>query len=372
MIKLWNFKEEEFTKAMGVIRAGKAADEYLGSLYLGDLSIDFKLLGEPAELVFDVYVGGVDSGYGYTQKANIPYDYADGGSICNGGNSSMLFSFDAFKIIAEYKIIDFIRDNHLLMEKANANRITMDWAPETIMEANPELFADTVYSRQPDAEFSKLSDIFDKSFAFDDFAIAFGEVISEATMEEDNDNREIGRHVYLLLEEHKNKPELLKAVKNTVLAITGWSIDTLTERLKANLGIQEKNGIDDLIEEGKHLAESKTNVLQQPPYNKMVSKQAKIIDQEKLKAYLAADMIMEFHSDKECMQYFNTYDSQKFETVEEMKEYQGEYGFGLDGKWYHISFDEALDVWKEEQELDATASKNSKKYSEIQNIDKER
>lgn len=68
------------------------------------------------------------------------------------------------------------------------------------------------------------------------------------------------------------------------------------------------------------------------------------IDIEKLGGYLKEEMILEFDSEKECMDYFNLYDGQNFNSVEEMKEYQGEYGFGLNGKWYHISFDEALNV----------------------------
>ena len=69
------------------------------------------------------------------------------------------------------------------------------------------------------------------------------------------------------------------------------------------------------------------------------------IDREKLAYFLGAEMITEFESDVECMRHFNVYDYQSFQNVDEMKAYQGEYGFGLDGKWYHIDFDEALDVW---------------------------
>lgn len=70
------------------------------------------------------------------------------------------------------------------------------------------------------------------------------------------------------------------------------------------------------------------------------------INRGKLKQYLEDEMIMEFSSAEECMEYFNTYDGQNFKSVDEMKAYQVQYGFGLDGKWYHISFDEALDVWE--------------------------
>lgn len=69
-----------------------------------------------------------------------------------------------------------------------------------------------------------------------------------------------------------------------------------------------------------------------------------VIDEVKLAQYIKEDMIMEFDSAEECMEYFNTYDSQNFKTVDEMKQFQAQYGFGHNGKWYHISFDEALDV----------------------------
>lgn len=71
------------------------------------------------------------------------------------------------------------------------------------------------------------------------------------------------------------------------------------------------------------------------------------INEEKLKQYLQEEKILEFDSAKECMEYFNVYDYQNFQTVEEMKEYQGEYGFGIGEKWYHIDFEEALDVREE-------------------------
>ena len=74
-----------------------------------------------------------------------------------------------------------------------------------------------------------------------------------------------------------------------------------------------------------------------------------ILDHDKADTQTIVDlrMILEFSSAEECMEYFNTYDSQNFKSVDEMKTFQGKYGFGHEGKWYHISFDEALDVQKE-------------------------
>ena len=93
------------------------------------------------------------------------------------------------------------------------------------------------------------------------------------------------------------------------------------------------------------------------------------INREKLTGYLENEMIMEFGSAEECLEYFNTYDSQAFQSVDEMKEYQGKYGFGIDEKWYHISFDEALDVW-EKPSLSSQIQSGIKRASQSHGVDK--
>lgn len=69
------------------------------------------------------------------------------------------------------------------------------------------------------------------------------------------------------------------------------------------------------------------------------------INIEKLNEYLKSEEILEFDSDEECMEYFNTYDYQELKSVEEMKSYQGEYGFNIGKKRYHINTENALDVY---------------------------
>lgn len=66
--------------------------------------------------------------------------------------------------------------------------------------------------------------------------------------------------------------------------------------------------------------------------------------EDKISAYVEMEYLLEFDSPEECMKYFNTYDCQNFKTVEEMKEYQGKYGFGFNGKWYHVNIEDALDI----------------------------
>lgn len=64
----------------------------------------------------------------------------------------------------------------------------------------------------------------------------------------------------------------------------------------------------------------------------------------KLKQYIEEEKILEFSSDQECMDYFNTYDFQNFKTIEDMKKYQDKYGFNIGTKRYHINTDDALDI----------------------------
>ena len=68
------------------------------------------------------------------------------------------------------------------------------------------------------------------------------------------------------------------------------------------------------------------------------------INIEKLNEYLKSEEILEFDSDEECMEYFNTYDYQELKSVEEMKSFQGKYGFNIGKKRYHINTEDALDV----------------------------
>ena len=69
------------------------------------------------------------------------------------------------------------------------------------------------------------------------------------------------------------------------------------------------------------------------------------INLKKLNEYLKSEEILEFDSDKECMEYFNTYDYQNLKSVEEMKTFQDKYGFNIGKRRYHISTENALDAY---------------------------
>lgn len=72
----------------------------------------------------------------------------------------------------------------------------------------------------------------------------------------------------------------------------------------------------------------------------------KEINMNKLSQYILNGNIIEFDSDKKCLEYFNIYDYQNFKTVKEMKQYQGKYGFNIGKKRYNINVDGALDVYE--------------------------
>ena len=67
------------------------------------------------------------------------------------------------------------------------------------------------------------------------------------------------------------------------------------------------------------------------------------INIEKLNEYLKSEEILEFDSDEECMNYFNTYEYCNFKSVEAMKSFQDKYGFSIGKRRYHINTENALE-----------------------------
>lgn len=95
-------------------------DNFLGNCRTGELCIDI-VLYDWNELLwgYDVYVGGINSGYGYSSresKTPYPYDYADGGEF-----PVELFncSFAEFKTKAEQIFTEYIERDETLIAKAN-------------------------------------------------------------------------------------------------------------------------------------------------------------------------------------------------------------------------------------------------------------
>ena len=120
------------------------ADEYVGCVRVGELCFDILLQnvgygeGEKLVMVYDLYVGGVDTGYGYSdtvraqkmyngesyddteKNPTFPYDYAEGGSF---EDSMISWNYDDFKKHAEAEFEKFIKTwkypHASLLDKAN-------------------------------------------------------------------------------------------------------------------------------------------------------------------------------------------------------------------------------------------------------------
>lgn len=95
------------------------ATDYLFCVRVGDLCFEVKGMEEddpdyPAE--YDLYVGGVDDGYGYSRiKPGYPYTYYNGGVF---RENAFVVGFDEFKGIAEKEFSEFINSDDELVTKA--------------------------------------------------------------------------------------------------------------------------------------------------------------------------------------------------------------------------------------------------------------
>lgn len=98
-------------------------DTYLGCARVGELCFDFvtrEFTKGTLTLTYDLYVGGIDTGYGYGLN-DYPYDFADGGSFKDVTN----MTYKEFVLYAEKVMAEYINENEnkygyaSLTEKAN-------------------------------------------------------------------------------------------------------------------------------------------------------------------------------------------------------------------------------------------------------------
>lgn len=104
------FPECSFYEVKDLIEGPENDGEYIGSIRAGRLCFDCVLRcydNNNMSLDYDVYIGGVDSGYGYTIE-NYGYDYCDGGSLTEGVKLS---TYEQFKQYVEQKLNGFLQKN---------------------------------------------------------------------------------------------------------------------------------------------------------------------------------------------------------------------------------------------------------------------
>lgn len=102
----WYLKEDDYNKYKKHQHEYGDYDsvgDYIGSVRVGSLCFDIINWGN--HLWFDLYVGGVDTGYGYSDKKgyeNYPYDYADSCSFRWDENVKEITLEEFQKELSEY------------------------------------------------------------------------------------------------------------------------------------------------------------------------------------------------------------------------------------------------------------------------------
>ena len=111
-----NFKEESFNVACDLLKENEGNEDYVGSVRIGDLCFDIltREYNDKLYLDYDLYVGGVDTGYGYSD--DYPYDYAGGGSF---NKSCVNMTYEEFRTYAEEVMAHYIKTEEKVYEHAS-------------------------------------------------------------------------------------------------------------------------------------------------------------------------------------------------------------------------------------------------------------
>ena len=100
-----NFTAEDFVNYCAMMENGMLkGDDYVGSVRVGALCFDLLTRvykDKQMYLDYDLYVGGVDTGYGYSKENNYPYDYEGGSSFID---SCISMPYDEFKVYVEKEL----------------------------------------------------------------------------------------------------------------------------------------------------------------------------------------------------------------------------------------------------------------------------
>ena len=96
-------------------------DDYIGAVRIGELCFDLVTRkyseAEGIVLTYDLYVGGVDSGYGYSRiEPDYPYDYAEGSDF---EDSCISLSYEEFRQIAEAAFLRYLNEGQVFYTGAD-------------------------------------------------------------------------------------------------------------------------------------------------------------------------------------------------------------------------------------------------------------
>ena len=121
---VWDFSKEAFEKCKT-----ENAGDFVGNVRTGNLCIDLIQDEYDGSIWADCYVGGVDSGYGYSNEDNYPYDYCLEVGMSIARSEFKDYSYEQFLQMAEKELTESITKNPTytaengetvnLMDKAN-------------------------------------------------------------------------------------------------------------------------------------------------------------------------------------------------------------------------------------------------------------
>ena len=122
----WYFNEIDFE-----LCKTENAGDYVGNVRVGNLCFDIIQVEDEANLWFDCYVGGVDSGYGYG-KDGYPYDYVSEVGINIERSEYIKYTYAQFVEMVEKELTECIL-NHPEYVADNGETINIvDKANETL------------------------------------------------------------------------------------------------------------------------------------------------------------------------------------------------------------------------------------------------
>ena len=103
---VWNFSEEDFEKCKK-----QNAGDYVGNVRTGNLCIDLIQDEYDGSIWGDCYVGGIDSGYGYSGNDNYPYAYCLTVGMAIQKEDFKDYTYEEFIKVAENELTESIKEN---------------------------------------------------------------------------------------------------------------------------------------------------------------------------------------------------------------------------------------------------------------------
>lgn len=106
-----NFTAEDFINYCALVENNEMeGDNCIGNVIVGNLCFDLVTRDKENNelgLDYDLYVGGIDTGYAYSEKNHYPYDYQGGSGFAD---SCISMAYNDFKVYVEKELETYIEN----------------------------------------------------------------------------------------------------------------------------------------------------------------------------------------------------------------------------------------------------------------------